>query len=45
MTQEAAHAAALDQAGVSPYSGYHPEVIQQFPDYFNPNWRAYRRLD
>jgi hypothetical protein len=36
-----AHAAALNQAGVSPFSVYHPGVIQQYPDHFNDNWRAY----
>jgi filamentous hemagglutinin len=41
MDYDAAHAAALDQAGVSQFSLYHPDVIQQFPDYFNSNWRAY----
>jgi filamentous hemagglutinin len=41
MDYDAAHAAALDQAGVSPFSLYHPDVIQQFPDYCNSNWRAY----
>jgi RHS repeat-associated protein len=41
MEYEAAHAAALEQAGVSPFSLYHPEVIEQLPDYFNNNWRAF----
>jgi len=38
MTYEAAHQAALDFYGVSPYSIYDPSVIQQFPDIFNSNW-------
>jgi hypothetical protein len=38
---EAAHAAALEQAGVSPFGLYHPDVIQQFPEYFNDNWRTF----
>jgi hypothetical protein len=38
MPYEEAHQAALDFYGVSPYSIYHPEVIQQFPDVFNSNW-------
>lgn len=41
MSYEAAHAAALEQAAVSPYSIYHPEVIQQFPAQFNNAWRAF----
>jgi hypothetical protein len=27
--------------GVSPLRVYHPEVIQQFPGYFNDAWRAF----
>ncbi len=41
MSYDAAHAAALERAGVSPYNRYHPEVIQQFPGEFNNAWRAY----
>ena len=41
MSYEAAHAAALEQAGVSPFSLYHPEVIRQFPAEFNNAWRAF----
>jgi hypothetical protein len=41
MSYDEAHAAALQQAGVSPFSLYHPEVIQQFPSYFNNDWRAF----
>ncbi len=36
-----AHARALEKYGVSPYSVYHSEVVQQFPDYFNSNWRDF----
>jgi len=41
MSYDDAHAAALKQAGVSNYAVYHPEVIQQYPDRFNDNWRKY----
>lgn len=41
MSYEAAHAAALQRAGVSPFSLYHPEVIEQFPEHFNSNWHAF----
>jgi len=41
LSYDAAHASALEQAGVSPFSLYHPEVIQQFPQYFNNAWRAF----
>jgi len=41
MSYDAAHAAALEQVGVSPFSLYHPEVIQQFPAEFNNAWRAF----
>jgi filamentous hemagglutinin len=41
LSDEAAHAAALESGGVSPFSLYHPEVIQQFPQYFNNAWRAF----
>jgi hypothetical protein len=33
-----AHGAALAKYGVSPFSVYAPEVIQQMPEYFNSNW-------
>lgn len=39
MGYEEAHAAALSKYGVSPFSVYHPEVIGQFPEFFNSNWR------
>jgi RHS repeat-associated protein len=38
MSYEAAHATALAKYGVSPYSVYHPEVIQSLPSSFNANW-------
>jgi hypothetical protein len=41
MSYAEAHAAALEQYGVSPYSVYAPEVIQQFPELFNDAWRAF----
>jgi len=41
LSYDAAHSAALEQAGVSPFSLYHPEVIQQFPEYFNNAWLAH----
>jgi RHS repeat-associated protein len=45
MSYDEAHATALEQHGVSPYSLYHPDVIQQFPEYFNRNWRDFWGLD
>ena len=41
VSYDAAHAAALTKYGVSPYSLYSPDVIQQYPDYFNDNWRRF----
>lgn len=41
MSYEAAHAAALSKYGVSPYSVYHPDVIQQFSEVFNSSWRNF----
>jgi filamentous hemagglutinin len=41
MSQEAAHAAALSSAGVSPFSLYSAEVVSQFPAEFNSAWRAF----
>jgi RHS repeat-associated protein len=38
---DTAHAAALTKYGVSPYSLYHPDVIQQLSQRFNDNWRRY----
>ena len=41
VSYEAAHAAAIAKYNVSPFSLYHPEVIQQFPAMFNNAWRAF----
>jgi hypothetical protein len=41
MDYEAAHAAALGEAGVSPFSLYHPEVIEEFGEFFNDAWRTF----
>jgi len=38
---DAAHAAALQKYGVSPYSVYHPDVIQTMPSQFGNAWRAF----
>jgi RHS repeat-associated protein len=40
----AAHQAALDRYGVSQFSVYHPDVIQQFSSRFGGAWRAFWRL-
>jgi hypothetical protein len=37
LSQEAAHAAALETHPL--FMNYSPEVIQNFPDLFNSNWR------
>jgi RHS repeat-associated protein len=42
---EAAHAGALGKYGVSPYSVYHPEVIQSNAGSFNSGWRAFWGLE
>ncbi len=44
MTYDAAHGAALEKYGVSPYSVYHPDVIQAAPEYFNNNWRSFWKI-
>jgi hypothetical protein len=41
MAYAEAHAAALGKYGVSPFSVYHPEVIQAFPGLFNSNWLSF----
>lgn len=41
---DAAHAAAIEKYGVSPFSLYHPEVIQANPGLFNNAWRNYWNL-
>jgi hypothetical protein len=45
MSYEAAHAASIAKYDVSPFSLYHPEVIQQFPEMFNNAWRAFWGLE
>jgi len=45
LSYEEAHNRALAEYGVSPYSVYHPEVIDAFPDEFNNNWRYAWGLD
>jgi hypothetical protein len=36
-----AHEAVLQKCGVSPYSVYHPEVIQQFSGWFNQGFKDF----
>lgn len=38
---DAAHASALSKYQVSPFSVYHPDVIQALPGTFNDNWFAF----
>jgi hypothetical protein len=38
LSYEAAHAAALEAYQVSPFSVYHPEVIQQNPSAWGKPW-------
>jgi filamentous hemagglutinin len=38
---DAAHDAALQKYGASPFSIYAPSVIEAMPEWFNNNWRAY----
>jgi len=38
MSYDAAHATALEKYNVSPFSVYHPDVIQSMPEQFNSNW-------
>jgi len=45
MTYDEAHTLAIQIEGVSPFSLYHPEVIEQCPECFNANWRAYWGID
>lgn len=40
-----AHVRALAEYNVSPYSVYHPEVIEAFPDEFNNNWHNAWRIN
>ncbi len=41
MGYNAAHGAALQKYGVSPFSVYHPSVIQALPSHFNNAWRGF----
>jgi RHS repeat-associated protein len=41
MSYGAAHSGALAKYGVSPFSVYHPEVVQQFSSAFNSNWASF----
>jgi hypothetical protein len=41
MAYEDAHAAALSMYNVSPFSVYHPDVINALPELFNSSWRAF----
>jgi hypothetical protein len=41
MSQEIAHDTALAKYQVSPYSLYHPEVIEAIPSYFGPGWKQF----
>lgn len=41
LAYEVAHAQALAKYGVSPFSVYHPEVIQAFPEAFSPGFNAF----
>ncbi|MCT7994828.1 hypothetical protein [Laspinema olomoucense] len=45
LSYKEAHTAALQFYRVSPFSLYHPEVIQQFPDEFNKNWLNAWRIE
>jgi hypothetical protein len=38
---EVAHEAVLQKYNVSPYSVYHPEVIQQFSEWFNQGFKDF----
>lgn len=41
LAYEAAHAAAIEKYGVSPFALYHPEVIKNLPGEFNNAWRTF----
>ncbi len=41
LAYEQAHASALAKYQVSPFSVYHPDVIQALPQQFNNNWFAF----
>jgi hypothetical protein len=38
---EAAHNIALENLGHSPFEVYHPDVVENNPDFFNDNWRQF----
>lgn len=42
---EIAHEAVLKKYNVSPYSVYHPEVIQQFSEWFNQGFKNFWGLE
>ena len=44
ISYKAAHEAVLQKYNVSPYSVYHPEVIQQFSEWFNQGFKDFWRL-
>jgi filamentous hemagglutinin len=44
LSDAAAHAAAIEKYGVSPFSLCHPEVIQANPELFNNAWRNFWNL-
>jgi len=43
MAYDVAHPAALSKYGVSPFSVYHPDVINALPEAFGSNWAAFWR--
>jgi hypothetical protein len=43
MSYEDVHQAALEKYGVSPFSVYHPDVIRDYPEYFNQFWLNFGR--
>jgi RHS repeat-associated protein len=44
MEYAAAHCEALNRYGVSPFSVYHPQVIQAMPQQFGPSWFEFWKL-
>lgn len=45
MSQEAAHAAAIEKYGVSPFSLYHPDVIKANPSIFGTGFKKFWGLE
>jgi hypothetical protein len=41
MGYDEAHQAALEELGHSPFGLYSKEVVEQFPELFNSNWRNF----